>query len=241
MKFNKEVYFMKIATPFILMLIIFVFLLSGCGAGESYQEANVINDATDVSADGGDNSNEDLLSGIESDVTAAISGNIPYYIVTVTQSQDYFDVSIILLPEADIAYFGQYIVTGIQACEEVIKDNNTLLTMTLIDNNEAPYMLFHSSSTGYGYIADYRSGGDPVITIYDTTNDLAVDFPQLSSFLSKSELDEDDVAIYDAVWDVLNSQYWRSEDDVYEELAPTYGMNAQELKQFMMDMTMKVY
>ncbi len=57
----------------------------------------------------------------------------------------------------------------------------------------------------------------------------------------KSQLDKNDVAIYEEVMEILNDQYDRPEDEIFKELAPKYEMTAAELKQFIRDMMEKIY
>lgn len=48
-------------------------------------------------------------------------------------------------------------------------------------------------------------------------------------------LNDQNTQIYNEVMNTLNSDYDRDEDEIFEEMAPQYGMTADELKQFMLD------
>lgn len=73
-------------------------------------------------------------------------------------------------------------------------------------------------------------GNDIVFESGSTTNTLP------SSTNSENDiLSEENAAIYNAVMEQLNSDYTREEDEIFEEIAPYYGMTSSELKQFMYD------
>lgn len=62
--------------------------------------------------------------------------------------------------------------------------------------------------------------------------------------VEKSEeenLTETELAIYNEVMDALDAEPNRAEEDIFDELAPQYGMTGSELKEFILTAMEKVY
>ena len=76
----------------------------------------------------------------------------------------------------------------------------------------------------------------------DTPEQLARFFPALDLRLKEEHnLTEEEIAIWDAVWKKLDSEPDRDEMDIYEELAPTYDMSAEDLDALIKALLEKAY
>jgi len=100
---------------------------------------------------------------------------------------------------------------------------------------------YSETSDLYGFLLDYRSG-DASGSFVKTYDELLEKFPASKiENQEKERLSEDDLKIYNEVWAALDAEPNRPEEDIFEELAPRYGMTRSELKQFIWDAMEKVY
>lgn len=114
------------------------------------------------------------------------------------------------------------------------------LTVTYETTNHET-MVFATGNGEIGQLINNRPE-KPVVTTYNTWDDVVSDFPALGIYMAENEtLSENDLRIYNEVWEVLDAYPDRSEEDIYEELAPNYGMTAEELESFIFDCMVKVY
>ena len=65
--------------------------------------------------------------------------------------------------------------------------------------------------------------------------------PTSQQYVVKQSLNSEDVAMFEEVLKILNSDMNTPEDEIYERIAPNYGMSADELKAFMQKMLIEIY
>lgn len=146
----------------------------------------------------------------------------------------------ITLEAQDITYFGNAVIEGRAVCKDVFENEPYSFSVWWRNDKLELEMSFVGASVDlYGLLVDRRSGEDKY-TYLKNEADLVEIFPASREYTNRLDLDPDDLAIYDAVWEVLNEDYNRPENEILEELAPQYDMTAEELKQFMRDMMEKV-
>lgn len=145
------------------------------------------------------------------------------------------DVMIVLPADFDITLFGNCVYDSLKACNAVIGENGYTLTVYLKDT-----LFFNTDFGNMGHVVDSRSGENEM-TFIETEDDLCELFPALISHISKENLSQADLAIYEEVMQILNEQYDRSEDEIYAELAPSFDMSVQQLQDFMMEMIQRVH
>ena len=139
----------------------------------------------------------------------------------------------------------QWVYDSIIACDEVLAEST--YTLYLIDLNTATgkMLSFHhyNDKDEFGTFFDDRSSPTK-ITKCSTADDLATSFPALRTHIAELEVAQEspeEMALYKYVMDRLDAEPDRDEMEIFEEIAPEYGMTTDELKQFMFDMMEKVY
>ena len=176
----------------------------------------------------------------ESSIISVLESDIPSPFVTISYKDDRYNISVILKNPDDIAFFGNYIIATIDAFEsEFITTDRGNIAVNLICDKWAVSYFRYCDEDGFGVVFDDRSGSLET-TYLKNVDDLFDIFPSAADYESKSDLYKNDVEIYDEVWSVLQEQYDRPETEIYEELAPRYGMTADELSDFMLDMLKKI-
>lgn len=146
---------------------------------------------------------------------------------------------------SDVTHFGDRVYDSIIACDEVLAES--AYTLYLMDLNTATgkMLSFHhyNDKDEFGTFFDDRSSPTK-ISKCSTADDLVAFFPALRTHISELEVAQEspeEMAIYKYVMDRLDAEPDRDEMDLFEEIAPEYGMTAEELKQFMLEMMEKVY
>lgn len=216
-----------------LILVLFMVMsLTACGSSDSRNETT-----------------EDTIAlEHEKNISAALSQKIPTLIVSVTRSATRFDLSVSLQTEAKVSDFGIYVLEVQAAYEaEFDEDLRGNFSVNLPIDGKNPSMIRFSSDdytemsdTLSGTLSDSRSG-EVVSHDISSIDDLCEFFPATTIEIAKSEISDEDLAIYEEVMDILNEQMDRSEDEIFEEIAPNYGMTPEELKQFMRDVMEEIY
>jgi|GEM_PF-5901158 len=232
---------------FVAYILVMLMWLSACRS----ENTALTEMSTPSSSDGTSDETASLFNPAlqlrEYNIIILLNDEVPYSSITVSYSEGVYDLGIIINGSDYITYFGNYVVAIKTAFEsEFIDTDRGNFYISLRNDKNQNMIHFTTGSIGdhkagaYGLIIDDRSTSSKytALTIVDDLCDL---FPATAAYISKAALNENDIAIYEAVWDILDTEYWRSEDEILEELAPKYGMTAEELKQFLMDMMEKIY
>lgn len=245
---------MKTALTFMALAAMSMLALCSCGdstmpSDDSIKDVNEsITPTTTARSSAEDASAFDPeLQQREDNVIILLDGSIPYTSVVISGTGETLNMSIVIEGADHITDFGNYVIDGIAAYEAEFTENErgNLLIALHYESGE-DMVAFSTCDIGegtagdYGLLRDARSGSAKYMAL-DTAEDLYAEFPVAAQHAAKNELDQNDVRIYNEVMDVLEAQYNRPEDEIYEEMAPLYGMTASELKQFIFIMMDKIY
>lgn len=140
----------------------------------------------------------------------------------------------------DLAYFGNNIYDNLNAYSDLLSNysNSKISVYFHIKNSN---LLFNTGLGKVGSIVDTRNS-DNTMKVYNSYEELASDFPALKIHLAEKEaLSDTDLAIYQEVWAALDAEPDKSEEDIFKELAPQYGMSEDELKDFISNAMEKIY
>lgn len=216
-------------------------LLSGCGnnAGDS---------ATPTPPPTETSSSEPSYSLEKNRLYAILQKTIPDPVINIRENDGCVDLEVLIMDSDDVVDFGTYVLETKAAFEAVFaeEERGSYDVLMSVGGDSSSSLYFssksYSESSGElcGRYTDTRSGSAEIVNI-DSDEDLFAIFPKARTESSKSQLDQDDVAKYNAVMDALNAEPNRPESEIFAELAPQYGMTGDELKQFMRDMMGKIY
>ena len=166
--------------------------------------------------------------------------------VCITCAVDVFSASVIFNGADQITDFGIYVYAAREVFDSLVDRTHQDGICVILNNDGEDYIHYfnqHLDNTlgdAYGVVCDYRSGAR-IETVLNSVDDLCKEFPKTKIYISQSLLEPDDIRIYNEVMGILNQQYDRSEMEIYEEIAPNYGMTADELSQFIYDLSKKMY
>lgn len=223
------------------IIIILIFLISiGCIAYSQYNRAEQAKEAIIQKAN-------EAVQSRENNTSNSLFKKVPRFSLNVTVSNDRYDLNVDVLGADNISHFGNFAVEAKHAFEEEFSDQERgELTISLLDEKKGIMVGFSTSNNDenadekYGVYCNYRVTPWEIVAL-DSVEDLCKIFPATSQYIAKGQLDPADVAIYDEVQAVLEEEYLLSEDEVFEEIAPQYGMTADELKTFMNEMIEKIF
>lgn len=171
---------------------------------------------------------------------------------TVDVSKTAFINAAVNIPESDdFSLFGTRAYHIINAAHEVFANENGF---SIRINKETSIKKYQDN--GFVYIIA-TDGGNTFCRYYDnrdetlpynrevkceTPEQLAKFFPALDLRLKEEHnLTEEELAIWDDVWKKMDDEPDRDEMDIYKELAPTYGMSAEDLDAFIKTLLEKAY
>lgn len=171
---------------------------------------------------------------------------------TVDVNKTAFINATVSIPESDdFAQFGTRVYNIINAAREVFSGENGF---SLRINKESSVPQYQGKDYVYVIATD---GGNTFCRYYDnreetlpynrevkcdTPEQLAKFFPALDLRLKEEHnLSAEELAIWDAVWKQLDSEPDRDETDIYKELAPVYGMTAEDLDALIKTLLEKAY
>lgn len=156
------------------------------------------------------------------------------------------------IPDSDdFARFGTRAYNIINAAREVFADENGFSVRI---NKETPIKKYQDK----GFVYIIATDSDKVFCQYfdnrdetlpynrdvqcKTPEDLAKFFPDLEIRLKTEKvLSQEELVIWDAVWAKLDAEPNKAEEEVYKEMAPSYGMSPDELSTFIRDCMGKIY
>lgn len=231
---------------YFIALVCIIFLVTGCGSQQNQEPGKDVLSNTGTSSESG-SLYDPALQVIEENIISRLNGDIPYSEVVVSRKDEIFGLSITIKGSDYITDFGNFVISAKSAFEkEFPAAERERLIVALMDDDGKDMAAFSTFPIGenvagdYGLFRDARSGSAKYTQIKNE-GELCDLFPATSFYISKSTLDPNDIKIYDEVWEVLDAQYNRPEEEIFNELAPRYDMTAEELKQFISDMTEKIY
>lgn len=221
----------RIAALLLLLCICTMFCACGSGSRQSAAPAQP--------------SKSPEIETYEHDLSDKVSRAIPFAAsVSVSHGDDRDEITI-RPAVSDVTHFGDRVYDSIIACDEVLAESS--YTLYLIDLNTATgkMLSFHhyNDRDEFGTFFDDRTSPTK-ITKCSTADDLATSFPALRTHIAELEVAQEspeEMALYKYVMDRLDAEPDRDEMEIFEEIAPEYGMTTDELKQFMFDMMEKVY
>lgn len=161
---------------------------------------------------------------------------LPYYasvgIQTDKDGKAYISVSV---GGEDITHFGDVIYSALAKAEEMFDTYYADIAMQNIE-------LSFKGTLKNGTLINGRSGYDRKTEI-KSAEELAEIFPALKITLEAEEngVSAEERAMYNEVMDALNADLSRPEREILEEIAPDYGMTAEELEAWMYAMMDKLY
>ena len=205
---------------------LFLFILSSCS------ENSIVSNETSIPA-------VDTLSPVCSELKAILPFECD---VISTEADGKVNVSIFeVCEELDrdaIDKMGYGIFIAKEYCDSSFSDYD--LSVTIFDSSRSSIMLLWKSSfSEFGTMIDNRSG-EAAVTVFEHAEDMLSFFPKLTSRINSSKLDLHDLEIYSEVMSELDLRPMDSEETIFKELAPKYGMTHQQLKIFVLDVMEKV-
>ena len=185
------------------------------------------------------------VKAYEKELADKIYSSLPFPArVSVKKSDDRTSVSISPMT-SNVTYFGDRVYDTIAVCDEIFGEEVYSFSLMDLDLKTGNSLLFgyDSGKEGIGTFSDDRSG---TLKRYEckTFDDLAEFFPALRIHIAEEEVAEDsqeDIALYRYVMDRLDAEPNRPEEEIFAEIAPEYGITADELKQFIFEMMEKIY
>lgn len=219
---------------FILLMFLAMLIVSGCGA----KVENVPDPSPTSSAipDG-----DGLQNDFSSEITRLKALMPSDSKVNISDSEDGIVVTVTINGEGQIPYLGNYFYDVKNECDTLF-DAKYYLQMMLA--NEGHFLLhwnYPFENYAWGRLNDKRSGSDNE-TYFNSLEDVYGVFPALQAHVSgENNLNSTERQIFNEVSAALDAQPDRAEEEIFEEMAPKYGMTADELRQFMFDMMDKIY
>ena len=178
-----------------------------------------------------------------SDIKVSIGNSIPYTEASVTTTdKGRYHITLSIYDPKEITYMATYVKALLAACDgKVAPEQLYQIELNQCYEDGSIMITFRTSDDGYGELIDWRSG-EAKLTEVPTENDLLEQFPASKiEEQKKNALSEEDLAMYNEVMDILNSDFSKTEDQIYSEIAPNYGMTKDELAAFMKDSLKKIY
>ena len=219
----------KIAVCLLSLIVILSFAGCSPGASDASQPEPIAPTLTDAEE-----------SEIKESLLKSLPNDYPISDIEVMSYSDTGNVrfSFHLKNGTSPTYFGQYVIAARDALNAIHSDPARFTVIVNTDRNDFMF-LFDSEPGEYGTLTDYRSG-EPKITELNSDDDLASLFPALKIYFSEQNIDEERLSIYREVMEALNDTS-RTEEEIFEEMAPNYGMTADELKGFMLEVMDEIF
>lgn len=163
----------------------------------------------------------------------------------------YVSVTVNIPASDDLALFGTRAYHIIEAAKKMLADEgdyvlriNKETTAPKYDGKDFMYITASGSGKYFCRYFDKREGTLPARQQRDcaSVDDLAAFFPNLQiRLMEERNLTQEELAVWDAVWAKLNAEPDREESEIYESIAPDFGMSAEELSDYIGLLMEKVY
>lgn len=185
------------------------------------------------------------LKSLKDQLTDKISDSVPADIIEVKNGEKGIYVSVSVDGIENISKFGNYILDTRAAFNEIFAEETVeKLDIFLFDGINIAMSYEHEAYKGklssVALIDDRRSGESKKTYIF-SDDELFEIFPQARQHVSKQGIDDEKIKIYEEVMAELNAQFDRPESEIYEELAPKYGMTAAELEALVREVMSEIY
>ena len=183
------------------------------------------------------------LAASESEIASALDAALAEHLpsgYTLDVSTSYATIDLHLIGMDYITDYGSYIYYLMEAVADIYPDvervefslsDGSLTNPSFLEFTARPQLW---ADIRYGELIDYRSGS-PI------EYDIKTLFPAMAADGIGSGISQSDLDLYNEVMDILNSDYTRSEEEILEEIAPNYGMTADELYTFLLDVMEQLY
>lgn len=137
--------------------------------------------------DGGNEENE--YQGYEDNISAALSGEVPATLITVSEDEGAFSLDVSIGPSGSVSNFGDYILAVRAAFEaEFPAESRGNFDVSLAIQGKTPSLIRYSSDdyseingSLSGSLSDNRSG-QVVFTTISSLDDLAEQFPAVRAY-----------------------------------------------------------
>lgn len=162
-----------------------------------------------------------------------IREELPYAaVVTVDRALWYPEISI--SPEAggERAFFGDKIYHAVNTCNSVMAEKKYGLIVIYNDSDGVEQMRFQSDPNNYGVIDRKVGYATKKITIKDLQA-LIREFPALDATINLEKALDDDVDLYNRIFDALDAEPLRDEDEIIYEFVESECRSYDELKWFL--------
>ena len=181
-------------------------------------------------------------TSLQEDLATEIGESIPYEYLTVKQAIDTkkYNVTLGIYNASEITNMASYIENLLDARDAVMDPSiRGRVFFEQCYEDGALMLSFRTTHEGFGELVDSRSGKSTVEK-FDSFEEMTAAFPAytVQQEITSGE-SEEDIAIYNEVMKALNAEPNRPEEEIFVELAPTYGMTSEELKEFMLDIIWK--
>lgn len=247
MRFNERVDDMKRLMTIFMVLVVAV-VLCACGAASSAPDpaSSSVPATTETATPTLEPTEKHEADGLESELEDKICSALPFQADVSVGLSDVITSVNIYLKSSDPTAFGNRVYDAMSVCDEIFDGER--YSLFLIDSNpktdkSLTFSSFSSISGGIGTFSVVRSGTSEMHECA-SFDDLAEFFPALNIYISEKEVEEEspeDMAIYNYVMKKLDDEPNRSEEDIFAEIAPNYGMTVEELRQFIFEMMEKIY
>lgn len=185
------------------------------------------------------------LKKMKNQLTEKISDSVPADIIEVKNGEKGIYVSVSVDGIDNISKFGNYILDIRSAFSEIF-DGETVEKLDIILFDGVNIALSYEQEAHKGKLSsvaliDDRRSGESKKTYIFSDDELFEIFPQARQHVSKQGIDDEKIKIYEEVMAELNAQFDRPESEIYEELAPKYGMTAAELEALVREVMEQIY
>lgn len=221
----------------ILWLLSTIALICLAGCGETNQQVELEPELQ--------TNTESVAPSLSDELASTLRDRIEGEIPVGTLSVDNRDVIITLSQDEDISHFGTYIVNTLNACKDIFGDESFHITLFSYDARDGSatngfLYIYDGKDYEYGSLFDYRSG-ESVFRPFDTLDDLEAFFPAIAGMGIGSGIPDDELELYEQIWDDLNNEADTPEDEIFGRYTEQSGMTIEELKEWFNSITMELY
>lgn len=165
--------------------------------------------------------------------------NVALNQVNVSLEDDYNGLCVaVYLDLLELSNFGGYVYITTQYYSEILKDMG--IKSIRVYCGEVSFVTYEGPLDIIGILFDGRSGEMKSVHIV-SYDELANKFPRLRHVIAAEKLDPEDVKMFEEIMAILDKNTDRPDEEVFAEISPNYGMTAEELRVWMLEMIDKRY
>lgn len=235
----------RIMTMFMVFIVAVALCACGAASPASDPASSSMPIPTETTAPTLEPTGKHETEGLETELEDKICNALPFQAYVSVNLSDDVTSMYISATASDPTDFGNRVYDTMSVCDEIFGEEH--YSFFLIDYNQESEksltFLHFSNLTGLGTFSIDRSGTTETHEC-ESFDDLAEFFPALNIYVSEKEVEEEspeDMALYNYVVKKLDDEPNRSEEDIFAEIAPKYGMTVEELRQFIFEMMEKIY